>query len=353
MKKTKIIKILFINCIIFFSLIFLFEIFFGYWFKENNFGFIMRFERQKQNYYETFHDEKKYKFYYKRNFYGFRGEDADPENITIVFLGGSTGNQRVTPENLTIVGLLNTKLNEDGYNFKIYNGSTDGKSSKGYANDFKYWFPKIPNFNPKIVIFYTGINDSNLLHDEKFDLPWRESKYEKFTDYIKNNSKIVELIKKIKFKYFVKLQKEYGLRISGINLYKNYNYINYDQAKKKYDNKILNELESNDIKKLLSQFEKRLDILDFYITNYHIIPIFITQIGYDGLSNYNLYLINEKLKEFCKEKNYNIIKLDEKIISLEKKTFFDPIHTLVKGNKIIANEIYLDLLNIFKTHLLN
>jgi len=353
MKKTKIIKILFINCIIFFSLIFLFEIFFGYWFKENNFGFIMRFERQKQNYYETIHDEKKYKFYYKRNFYGFRGEDADPKNIKIVFLGGSTGNQRVTPENLAIVGLLSTKLNEDGYNFKIYNGSTDGKSTKGYANDFKYWFPKIPNFNPKIVIFYTGINDSNLLHDEKFDLPWRESKYEKFTDYIKNNSKIVELIKKIKFKYFVKLQKEYGLGIAGINLYKNYNYINYDQAKKKYDNKILNELESNEIKKLLSQFEKRLDILDFYITNYHIIPIFITQIGYDGLSNYNLYLINEKLKEFCKEKNYNIIKLDEKIISLEKKTFFDPVHTLVKGNKIIANKIYLDLLNIFETHLLN
>ena len=297
--------------------------------------------------------KKKYRFFYKRNFYGFRGEEVDPKDIKIVFLGGSTGNQRVTPENLTIVGLLNTKLNEDGYNFKIYNGSTDGKSSKGYANDFKYWFPKIPNFNPKIVIFYTGINDSNLLHDEKFDLPWRESKYENFKEYIKNNSKIVELIKKIKFKYFVKLQKEYGLRISGINLYKNYNYINYDQAKKKYDNKILNELESNDIKKLLSQFEKRLDILDFYITNYHIIPIFITQIGYDGLSNYNLYLINEKLKKFCKEKNYNIIKLDEKIVSLEKKTFFDPVHTLVKGNKIIANKIYLDLLNIFETHLLN
>ena len=353
MKKTKIIKILFINCIIFFSLISIFEIFFGYWFKENNFGFIMRFERQKQNYYETIHDEKKYKFYYKRNFYGFRGEDADPKNIKIVFLGGSTGNQRVTPENLTIVGLLNTKLNEDGYNFKIYNGSTDGKSTKGYANDFKYWFPKIPNFNPKIVIFYTGINDSNLSQDDKFDLPWRESTYEKFMDYIKNNSKIVELIKKIKFKYFVRLKKEYGLGAAGINLYKNYNYINYDQAKKKYDNKILNELESDEIKKLLSQFEKQLDILNFYITNYQIIPIFITQIGYDGLSNYNLYLINEKLKEFCKEKNYNIIKLDEKIVSLEKKTFFDPVHTLVKGNKVITNKIYFDLLNIFKLYLLN
>ena len=346
MKKRKIIKILFINCIIFFSLIFIFEIFFGYWFKKDNFGFIMRFERQKQNYYETIHDEKKYKFYYKRNFYGFRGEEADPKNIKIVFLGGSTGNQRVTPENLTIVGLLNTKFNKDDYNFKIYNGSTDGKSTKGYANDFKYWFPKIPNFNPKIVIFYTGIIDSNLSHDEKFDYPWRESAFEKFSDYVKNSSKIVELVKKIKFKYFAKLKREYGLATVGTDLYENFNYINYDQAKKIHNNKIPNEL-------LLSQFEKKLEALDFYIIKYQIIPVFITQINYDGLSNYNLYLINEKLKEFCKKRNYNIIKLDEKIISLERKTFLDPEHTLIKGNKIIANKIYLDLLNIFKTHLLN
>ena len=180
----------------------------------------------------------------------------------------------------------------------------------------------------------------------KYDIPWRFTPYEKFRDYIKSNSKIVELVKKVKFKYFVKLRKEYGLTAGAVDLYKNFNYINYDQAKKLHYNKIPNEL-------LLSQFEKKLEALDFYIIKYQITPVFITQIGYDGLSNYNLYLINEKLKEFCKKKNYNIIKLDEKIISLERKTFFDPEHTLIKGNKIIANKIYLDLLNIFKTHLLN
>ena len=164
MKKTKIAKLLLINFIIFFLLILIFEI----------------------------HDEKKYRFFYKRNFYGFRGEEVDPKNIKIVFLGGSTGNQRVTPENITIVGLLNTKLNEDGYNFKIYNGSTDGKSTKGYVNDFKYWFPKIPNFNPKIIIFYTGINDSVYHKMNKYDIPWRFTPYEKIRDYIKKNiSKIV------------------------------------------------------------------------------------------------------------------------------------------------------------------
>ena len=36
-------------------------------------------------------------------------------------------------------------------------------------------------------------------------------------DYIKSNSKIVELIKKVKFKYFVKLRKEYGLTAGAVN----------------------------------------------------------------------------------------------------------------------------------------
>ena len=97
----------------------------------------MRHERQKQNYYETIHDEKKYTFYYKRNFYGFRGDEVNPKDMKIIFLGGSTGNQRVTHENLTIVGLLNEKINNKDYDFKIYNASTNSKSKRGYLNDFK------------------------------------------------------------------------------------------------------------------------------------------------------------------------------------------------------------------------
>ena len=344
MNKNKYIKTFYINFIILFYLIFIFEIFFGYWFKENNFGFFMRHERQKQNYYETIHDEKTYKFYYKRNFYGFRGEDVDPKNMKIIFLGGSTGNQRVTPESLSIVGLLNEKIKKDGYDFQIYNASTDGKSTGGYANDFKYWFPKIPNFNPKIVIFYIGINDSFYHKLNKYDNPWRESNFEKFRDYLKNNSKSIELIKKIKFKYFVRLKKEYGLAKVGVNLYDDFNYINYEEANILHIDKTPNKL-------ILNQFEKKLNSLNFYIEKYKIVPIFITQIRYDGLSDHNLYLINEKLKKFCKEKNYDIIKLDEKIISLEKKTFFDKVHTLIKGNKVIVDTIHLDLLNIFKTYL--
>ena len=52
----------------------------------------------------------KYIHTYKRNFYGFRGDDVDPKDQKIIFIGGSTGNQRYTPEEMTIVGLINDEL---------------------------------------------------------------------------------------------------------------------------------------------------------------------------------------------------------------------------------------------------
>tara|TARA_B100001996_G_C18555981_1_gene552758 strand:- start:66 stop:983 length:918 start_codon:yes stop_codon:yes gene_type:complete len=301
----------------------------------------MRSERQKKVYVETEHDKIKYKFYYKRNFYGFRGDEIDPKNIKIVFLGGSTGNQRYTPENLTIVGLLNSKLDQDEFKIKIHNGSTDGKTTRGYINDFKYWFPKIPNFNPKIVIFYTGNNDASLEHPTKYDNPWRESKKEKVKDYLKSNSKFWELIKKIKYKYFLKLRKEYDITKVRKHLYQNYEYVNYTDAINLYTTK-------KDNLKLIKRFSGRLDTLKIYIDKFNIIPIFITQIRYDGLGNNKLYFINEELKKFCKKNNYNIIKIDEKLTNLSKSIFYDEVHTTVEGSQKIANIIYPDLLSIIK-----
>ena len=59
---SKIIKLLTYNLFVFFILIFLFETFFGYYFKKNNFGYIMRSERQKNQIYEVIHNDKKYKY---------------------------------------------------------------------------------------------------------------------------------------------------------------------------------------------------------------------------------------------------------------------------------------------------
>ena len=333
---SKIIKLLTYNLFVFFILIFIFEIFFGYYFKKNNFGYIMRSERQKNQIYEVIHNDIKYKYTYKRNFHGFRGDEITPSSIKIIFEGGSTGNQKFTPENLTIVGLLNNYLNHKKL---IINASTDGKTTKGYVNDFIHWFPKLENFNPEYVIFYTGINDSNFNQDSKFDIPWREDYLSRIKDYIKNNSKLVELIKKIQFKYFNDdIRKEYGVTRIANNLYKNYEYLNYQNAVKLYGN-YKNE-------KLIYQFRERLNLLKEQIDKYNFTPIFITQIEFEGLNNPNLFIINETLKNFCLKNNYPIIKLDELIDNMPLNSFYDTMHTTPKGSKIITNKILPELKRI-------
>ena len=102
-------KIFFINLCIFLLLIIFIEAIFGYWFKEDNFGIHMRKHRNQSENYEIKLNKQKYKFKYKRNFYGFRGEEVeDLSEIKYVFLGGSTGTERLLPEELTIVGKINS-----------------------------------------------------------------------------------------------------------------------------------------------------------------------------------------------------------------------------------------------------
>ena len=337
-------KIVLFNIFIFILSIIIFESFFGYFFKKNNFGYIMRSERQKDQIYEVIHDGQKYRYNYKRNYHGFRGDEIDPSKIDIVFEGGSTGNQKFTPEELTIVGLLNSKLNEHNHKLKIINASTDGKTVKGYVNDFIHWFPKLENFYPKYFIFYIGINDSTILETSKYDIPWRQNNFSKFKDYLKNNSIIIELLKKIQFKYFNKeIRREYSVTKIKSTLYVDYNFIDYKKALKIFKTKSNNDL--------VEQFYKRLELLKIYIDEIDFIPIFITQINFDGLSNPDLFLINETLKEFCEENNYPIIKLDELITYLEINSFYDTMHTTPKGNRKIADAIYPELINIISNTL--
>ena len=141
----------------------LFELIFGHWFK--NFGIHMRNERNKNWQTTSVFNNKEYNFYYKRNFYGFRGEEFNPKDVKIIFNGGSTSNQRYTPEELTIVGRLNKNLKNDKINAKIFNAGTNGKSLRGIIYDFKYWFSKIENLKPHIMILYLGINERTIADD--------------------------------------------------------------------------------------------------------------------------------------------------------------------------------------------
>ena len=54
-------KIIIYNFLILFILIIIFELLFGYFLKPNNFGYMMRSERQKDQIYEVIHNEKNQK----------------------------------------------------------------------------------------------------------------------------------------------------------------------------------------------------------------------------------------------------------------------------------------------------
>ena len=328
------------NFLVFLLLIIFLEATLGYWFKKENFGIYMRKERKINWQTTSYFNGKEYKFFYKRNFWGFRGNEFNPKNVKIIFEGGSTGNQRFTPENLTIVGHLNKKFSDTNQDELIYNASTDGKSVTGYINDFKHWFSKIPELKPKYVIFYIGINDRFIDDNFYLDNKISESTIDQVKDYIKNNSIIVDKFKDFKNKYYPKNTLAYDL--NKADLYDNFTYINFQEASKKH-------LEIDQTNKnLIKKFNLKLDKLNLIINSKKIQPIFITQAMFNGLEDKRLFLINNELKKFALENNYFLIPLDEMIV-FNKDDFFDPIHTTPKGSKKIADSIYPQLYNYLKS----
>lgn len=335
-------KTIFYNLIILLVLLVLGESIFGYWFTKDNFGIYMKSERDKNWKTSSTFNNKEYSFFYKRNFYGFRGDEFNPKNVKVIFEGGSTSNQRFTPENLTIVGQLNQKFLSEKINVNIYNASTDGKSLRGIIYDFIHWFPRINNLNPEYVIFYLGINE-HLVADEsgvyEFDLNIEKKKFDRFRDYIKNNSFFYRRYMKIKKKYFPKDTS--GYFFNNEKLYDNFTYTSYNQAKN-----FKREISEED-NKLLIQLDKRLLVLKNIVKSNNLIPIFITQVVYDGLRDQKLFLVNERLKKFSIHNNYHLIKLDE-IIEMELDDFYDTAHTTPKGSKKIAETIYPYLVKFLK-----
>ena len=333
----KILKITLINFLIFLFLTLVMEIIFGTWVKKNNFGISIRKLRNVEMPMSVKYNGKQYDYIFKRNNHGFIGDNLDPSKIQIVFLGGSTGEEMFKPPVYSIVGQLNSKFAKDGIDLKIINASKGGKTTRGYVNDFRHWFSKINDFNPRKFIFYIGINDSSLKIQGLFDKPYKNNLPEKIEDYIKNNSIIYLLKKKIENKYFNELRKHYGLVKE--NLYSNFQLINYNKAREKFLKSELSDIEKN----IIENFSKNLQNLNNIIIEEEIEPIFITQIQFDGINNKKLFIINEYLKEFCKINNYNIIKLDEMSYDLNHKDFYDEVHTTIEGSRKISSLIYKDI----------
>jgi len=349
-------KIFFINICIFLILIIFLEVLFGSWFKNNNWGSLLRSERSKEIPYEVKFNDQNYQFTYKKNSYGFRGSEVPPEEIEVILVGGSTTNERFTPLDLTISGQLNNQFKKDNLDIYIFNGGVDGQSTVGHIVNFKKWFSKIPNFKPKVIIFYIGINERfyydfnpnpkniytfefNTPHD--FERMERTDTIEKLKDYIKNNSFFISKAKILKFKYFNK--KKRFQDYSNFSLTYDLNseikgdFISQDKADLFFN---LDELKKKDKNNFSKSLGERLKYLNQLTLDIGATPIFINQVMYNGQGNEVMYYTNYIIREFF-IKNKDIIFIDlAKISNLDIEDYYDEFHTKPSGSKKIAETIY-------------
>ena len=133
----KILKIISINFLIFTFSIVMIELLFGYWFDRDNLGPYMREHRMKNQKTEWKTDNESVTYFYRRNYYGFRGKDILSSDIQAIFLGPSTIDQRYEPEKFTITGFLNSNLKKDSIDLEIINAGVEAQSTRGMILSFK------------------------------------------------------------------------------------------------------------------------------------------------------------------------------------------------------------------------
>ena len=343
----KFLKIFTINVLLILFFISFVEIFFGYWFDKDNFGPYMREHRMKKNLYTVKTNEKTYNFTYKRNYFGFRGEDLKPEDIEIILIGGSTADERYKPEKFTITGYLNASLKNKNFDLKIINAGIEGQSTRGHIINFKHWFPKIKNLSPKYIIFYVGINDAllNLSDDiiaKSMSDGWvkNPNKIESFSDNFKSSSIFYDLLRKTKHKFYLGNEQKriiYDLdytieeKTSGSK----FQYLSYNQKLKLYDLNKLQKIHEKKIKYYLSNIDKLSD----YTKSLGAVPIFINQEMAEASNSKELFIMNLSLIDHCKNKSYNCIDLAKNLVGVPQY-FWDGVHTTPLGSKKIADIIF-------------
>lgn len=106
---------------------------------------------------------------YSRDKYGLRGSHAEPTEIDILTIGGSTTDQRYIDDDETWQAAMEDSFAELGQTVHIANAGVDGQSTYGHIKNFEWWFPHIPGLEPSFIIFYIGLNDFHIKNDNRFD----------------------------------------------------------------------------------------------------------------------------------------------------------------------------------------
>ena len=93
------------------------------------------------------------------NEWGLRGHYPALDDIDIVTLGGSATDQRYITDGSTWQDVIVREFEKEGRRVSVVNAGVDGQSTYGHIKDFEWWFPTLPDFKPRYVLFYVAGND--------------------------------------------------------------------------------------------------------------------------------------------------------------------------------------------------
>ena len=330
---------------------------------------IFESEWRKANYINIIRDYKstskvrdqnntEYLITYTRDKYGLRGSCEYNGKVDILFMGGSTTDQRYISDDKTFQEFLQNKLSlKLDKEICIFNAGVDGHSTFGHVSSFDNWFNLIPKFKPKIFILYVGINDAAFRDSRTFEDLNNNQKLGLF-EIIKFNSVTFKTLKRIKYIIDSLISKN----IYGDHL------ILWPKDIYKYTEKINTKNVDELIKINTEDFGLRFELLLNKINKYGSTIVCVTQphfisrkinneeVGIDIAfqyrgKNYNgldykksLNSINSEMKRQCQKNNIFFIDIDRNDFDF-MQDFYDPVHMLPSGNDKLANILYKKIID--------
>lgn len=160
-----------VNALVLLALLIPIELLFGTWVRPLRMSDLRRFSIPVGSRYEfdpllLYTGSPRNPASYSRDQWGLRGSHRSLAEIDVVTIGGSTTEQRYLDDTATWQEIASRELRRLGHPMVIANAGVDGQSTVGHAFTLDYWFPLLPEFRPKFIVFYLGSNDV-LRHEQR------------------------------------------------------------------------------------------------------------------------------------------------------------------------------------------
>lgn len=162
-------RVLLFNVVLIGAAVLILELVFGDWFHPNKIDRLNLVRDCHLRYDASYLYDSAGDIHYSRDKWGLRGKYPSLDDIDIVTLGGSATDQRYVSDGFTWQDVLAREFAAAGKNVSVVNAGVDGQSTFGHIKDFDWWFPTLPHFKPKYVLFYIAGNDIYKSDNSDFD----------------------------------------------------------------------------------------------------------------------------------------------------------------------------------------